>query len=413
MTVSSVQHPDSVGDALSKCGLGACALVLAFLAAGCATFQPPTTADKALRRLQPHEYPLFTDDMPADTFEQAVGASLEYLRRLDPQTAFQFGPDRFTAAHLIDTLEAFGSLLRSGPSAETLQRAVKRDYRVYRSVGSDGKGHVLFTGYYEPVIAGCLAPTAQCRYPVYRRPDDLVRIDLGLFAPKYAGESLAGRYTGQTVVPYFTRRQIDVEGRLAYRDLELAWVPDPLDLFFLHVQGSGRLLLDDGRVFHVHYDGTNGHPYRSIGKLLMDEGRVPSDEMSMQRIKDYLRANPHLMERILSHNPSYVFFRFAERGPLGCLDVPLTGGRSVATDKRLFPMAAPAFIVSRKPLLDARGTISRWTGFGRFVLNQDTGGVIKGPGRVDLFWGGGPFAETAAGHMREEGALYFLVLKPG
>jgi membrane-bound lytic murein transglycosylase A len=169
--------------------------------------------------------------------------------------------------------------------------------------------------------------------------------------------------------------------------------------------------LDDGALVRVNYAAANGRPYRSIGKLLIDRGEVSREEMSMQRIRSYLDDHPEQLEEILSHNPSYVFFRIAERGPLGNISVPLTGGRSIATDSRLFPKGALAFIVSEKPVIDEKGKILRWEPFSRFVVNQDTGGAIRGPARVDLFWGEGKIAEIAAGHMKQMGKLFFLVKK--
>ena len=189
-------------------------------------------------------------------------------------------------------------------------------------------------------------------------------------------------------------------------------VDDRIDLFFLHIQGSGKLYMDNGDSLNVHYNSPNGRPYRSIGKLLIDSGAIAREEMSMQAIKKYLRENPDTVDDILNANPSYVFFNTEKEGPIGSIGVQLTPGRSIATDRRIFPKAALAFIQTRKPLVDGDGLISQWSRFNRFVVNQDTGGAIRGPGRADLFWGNGPYAELAAGYMQHPGMLYFLVLKP-
>ena len=212
--------------------------------------------------------------------------------------------------------------------------------------------------------------------------------------------------------PITTGKAIDHDGVLAESARALAWVRDPVDLFFLHIQGSGKIFLDSGRVLNVHYHTTNGRPYRSIGKFLIDSGAIPRPQMSMQAIRRYLRAHPESVDAVLNGNPSYVFFKLEKDGPLGSLEVKLTPGRSIATDRRLFPAAALCFIETRKPLIDAAGQIRRWTALNRFVLNQDTGGAIRGPGRADLFWGNGRYAELAAGHMQHPGVMYFLVLKP-
>jgi membrane-bound lytic murein transglycosylase A len=221
-----------------------------------------------------------------------------------------------------------------------------------------------------------------------------------------------GRYTGQTVVPYYDRREIDDENVLAGKAEPLAWVKDPVDVFFLQIQGSGKVFLDTGQVVNVHYHGTNGRPYRAIGALLIQEQIIPKEEMSMQKIRAYLHAHPEEMAAVFNYNPSYVFFKLESEGPLGYINVLLTPGRSIALDRRIFPPAALAFIQTKKPVVDSARQIDSWTNFSRFVLNQDTGGAIRGPGRADLFWGNGPYAEIAAGHLKHTGKLYFLILKP-
>ena len=237
-------------------------------------------------------------------------------------------------------------------------------------------------------------------------------IDLSAFSKKYAGEKIVGRFAQQTIVPYYDRREIEQEGVLEGKTEVLAWVNDPVDLFFLQIQGSGRIVLNSGQSLNVHYHETNGQPYRSIGKLLIEQEKIPKSEMSMQKIREYLRDHPEEVDDILNYNPSYIFFKTEEDGPLGFLEVKLTPGRSIAVDRRLFPLPALAFIKTQKPIIDGSGQITRWVDFSRFVVSQDTGGAIRGPGRSDLFWGNGMYAEIAAGHMQHKGNLYFLVLKP-
>jgi membrane-bound lytic murein transglycosylase A len=387
-------------------------LALLLLLAACVPkVKPPVTATQALVKLQPHQFPDFSDDMSYGSMESAIDQSINYLERLDASTPFRFGPDTYTASHLAKSIKAFRELIKQNLSTDKLNTAIENSFWVYKSIGSDGRGKVLFTGYYEPVLQGSKHPSPDYPYPVYRKPDDWVSVSLGLFNPKYAGERIIGRYVNQTVIPCFSREDIDSKGSLEQSGYELLWVSDRVDLFFLHIQGSGRVLLEDGTVLHVNYDCYNGRPYRSIGRLLIDEGTIPEEEMSMQRIRAYMKNNPQDIERIFNHNESYIFFRLVDQGPMGAIEVPLTPGRSVATDLSLFPKAALAFIQSEKPSVGNDGTIRSWETFGRFVLNHDTGGAIRGPGRLDLFWGSGPYAETAAGHMNHEGSLYFLVLK--
>jgi membrane-bound lytic murein transglycosylase A len=270
---------------------------------------------------------------------------------------------------------------------------------------------VLFTGYYEPVLKGSPERSEQYRYPIYRKPDDSVVVQLGKFREKYRNERLVGRIENGELVPYFTREEIDGAGVLENRGLEIAWFADPIDIFFLHIQGSGMICLPDGACFQVSYAQSNGRAYRSIGRLLIDSGKATRENLSMQGIKKYLREHPEEAREILNHNESYVFFRRVEEGPVGSIGVALTGGRSIATDQTIFPRGALAFIKTRKPVIGPGGDINSWVPFSRFVLNQDTGGAITGPGRVDLFCGRGREAEITAGHLKEEGELYFLVLK--
>jgi membrane-bound lytic murein transglycosylase A len=217
------------------------------------------------------------------------------------------------------------------------------------------------------------------------------------------------RHVEGKALPYFTRSEIDTEGKLQGHGLELVWLRDAVEGFFLHVQGSGQIRFPDGQTMRVNYAASNGHPYRSIGRLLRDEGRLAPADLSLQGIRRYLQAHPNDRPRVLGANPRYVFFRQVDDGPKGSLNLILVPGRSIATDARLFPPGGLAFIQTQQPLLNAQGEITGWQPLSRFVLNHDTGGAITGPGRVDLFWGSDAAAEMAAGHMQHTGTLFFLL----
>ena len=392
-----------------------CALILttaiAIFITGCAAPTKKAPGELAMVRRSTFSYPDFSDDLELDGLEHSLLKSLVYLQRVPAERTYQFGKDRFEAAHLIKSLQYFLDFIRTNPSNRELKKFIRSNYIVYQSVGRDQKGEVLFTGYYEPHLSGRLYRDEEYRYPIYALPNDLIEIDLSAFNEKYDGENIVGRYTGKTVVPYYDRQQIDEEDALAGKAEPLAWVKDPVDVFFLQIQGSGKIFLDSGEVINVHYHGTNGRPYRSIGRLLIEEQKIPKEEMSMQKIRSYLKAHPEEMAPVLNHNPSYVFFMLEPEGPLGYINVLLTPGRSIALDKRIFPPAALAYIRTKKPVVNAAGQIDSWTDCNRFVLNQDTGGAIRGPGRADLFWGNGPYAEIAAGHLAHTGKLYFMILK--
>ena len=366
----------------------------------------------ALERLDVKKYPEFTDDILFKGIDEGILRSLSYLKKVPPERKFKFGTDSFNAAHMIKSLEAFLSLVRTNPSIEDLNNTIKSEYIVYQSVGSGEPGNVLFTGYYEPLLHGSYKKTGEYKFPVFARPDNLVTIDLSLFSSKYGGQKILGRYMDNTVVPYYDRKEIEQKNLIKDNAKELAWVNDRVDLFFLHIQGSGIIRLKNGETINIHYHTTNGRQYKSIGKLLVDQGKIPGTEMSMQAIRKYLDEHPKEVDDILYYNSSYIFFKLEKEGPIGLLGVKLTPGRSIALDKRLFPWAGLAFLETEKPLIDDAGHIHAWTDCRRFVLNHDTGGAIKGPGRADIFWGNGEYAEIAAGYMQHTGKLYFLVLQP-
>ena len=396
---------------ISTCSL-ILTVALAVFIAGCPAPIKKPPEEASLVRRSSFSYPDFHDDLELDGLEHSILKSLEYLERVPDDRIFSFGEDRFEAAHMIKSLQHFLDFIRTNPTKEQLENFISSNYLVYQSIGRDQKGEVLFTGYYEPHLSGRLDKDAEFRYPIYALPTDLMKIDLSPFNEKYRGQSIVGRYTDQTVVPYFDRREIDEEKALVGKAEALVWMKDPVDVFFLQIQGSGKIYLDTGEVINVHYHGSNGRPYRSIGTLLIEEQKIPLEEMSMQRIRSYLQSHPEEMASVFNYNPSYVFFKIEPEGPLGSLNVLLTPGRSVALDRRIFPHGALAFIQTKKPVVNTAGQIDRWVDCRRFVLNQDTGGAIQGPGRADLFWGNGPYAEIAAGHLAHTGKLYFLVLKP-
>ncbi len=356
--------------------------------------------------------PEFRDDMDPDSLILAIQRNLEYLDGLAPETLFYYGPQVFTCQQVRESQETFLKLLSKGLDAKQLNREIKKTFRIYRATGRVGERRVLFTGYYEPLYEARLVRDETFKYPLYRQPDDLIRIDLFPFGEKFKGEGVVARIEGKKVLPYYSRYQIDAEKVLEGRALEIAWLKNPLDVAFLHVQGSGRLRLRNGKDLLVHYQASNGRPYRSIGRYMIERGFLAPEEMSMQAIRKYLTENPAVLDEVLNSNPSYVFFRRVENGPLGSLGVLLTPGRSIALDSKIFPKGALGFISCQKPIVNDQGDITGWAQFSRFVLNQDTGGAIKGAGRADIFWGSGPYAEVTAGHLRKDGELYLLIKKP-
>jgi membrane-bound lytic murein transglycosylase A len=348
------------------------------------------------------------DDLEFRGIAASVRQSLEYYKKL-PDAVFQFGPDRVTGLDMLVTLQDFLGIVENDSltSGQKIDR-IRNDFVFYRAAGSDRKGTMLFTGYYEPMLSCRTSAGRAYRYPLYRRPDDILEIDLTQFGNGFPKNKIYGRLDGKKVVPYYSREEIDRKKVLVNKNLEILWCSDLVDIFVLQVQGSGKADLGDGTVVSVLYDGSNGRPYKSIGKYLIDRGVLPKENMSMQVIREYLRADPGRLAEVLGQNQSYVFFRLDTGPSLGNIGVPLTPGRSIATDSKLFPKGALALMVSRKPVIE-NGVIKDWAPFARFVMNQDTGGAIKGAGRADVFFGQGAEAELTAGNLQQEGELYFLV----
>ncbi|WP_020677160.1 murein transglycosylase A [Geopsychrobacter electrodiphilus] len=275
----------------------------------------------------------------------------------------------------------------------------------WQLINEDGSDSGTITGYYVPELEGSRTPDDHFKYPLYRQPDDLLTVDLADVYPELAGYRLRGRVEGHRVVPYFDRGQIDgANNPLAGN--ELFWVADPVELFFLHIQGSGRILLPDGEKVMLNYADQNGRPYRSIGKLLLERGAMTRDQMSMQNIRSWVAQNPEAGRKLLDENPSYVFFRELPEGvesPPGALGVPLTAERSLAVDRRSIPLGAPVFLATQRPDSDEP--------LNRLMVAQDTGGAIKGRVRADFFWGMGADAGELAGRMKSQGQLWVLLPK--
>jgi membrane-bound lytic murein transglycosylase A len=280
------------------------------------------------------------------------------------------------------------------------------NFDAWMITANDGAAEGLVTGYYEPVLAGSRTRTERFRHPVYGVPPDLVVVDLEGVNPDVRGMRLRGRLEGNRVVPYRSRAEIEAASSDASRPFGapvLAWVEDPVELFFLQIQGSGQITLPSGERLRLGYGDQNGHPYRSMGRFLVDRREMTLDQASMQGIKAWAAANPQKLREALDANPSYVFFRempAGNAGPIGTLGAPLTGGYSIAVDTRSVPLGAPVFLATTFPL--SKQPLER------LVAAQDTGGAIRGAVRADFYWGSGSEAGTQAGRMRQQGRMWIL-----
>jgi membrane-bound lytic murein transglycosylase A len=352
--------------------------------------------------------PEFYDDASPASLNNALSESISYWRQQDPERQLQVCDKSYRAVQLLDTLLEFKKILRHTPKAE-LSEAIAQNFTIYQAKGSNG-GDTLVTGYFQPVLRGSLVRQPPYIYPIYGLPPDLIK------AASYdtAGKSqiLVGRLADERLRPYWQRSEIEDNNVLAGR--EILYLSDPVDVFVLHVQGSGLVVLPDGSKRQILYAGSNGWPYRSIGRLLVDEGKMTLSEVSMPKIRQYLLSHLDERRQILHYNKRYIFFRLkpvdSEDGPVGAMGRRLTAGRSVAADVNCFPLGALCYLTTEIPVIDGE-RINGWRAMQRFVLAQDSGAAIKGSGRLDMFLGHGAAARKVAGEMRQLGQLYFIIKK--
>lgn len=295
--------------------------------------------------------------------------------------------------------------LGTKPSSVQARRYFEQHFVPWQLFNSGPVAEGLVTGYYEPLIRGSRNRSAQYAWPIHGAPTDMLTIELGDVYPELKPLRLRGRLVGNKVVPYWTRAQLAEQGARLTAPV-LLWADDPIDLFFLQVQGSGRVQLPDGQTVRIGYADQNGHPYQSIGRWLVAQGELSLDQASMDGIKRWAADNPARLRELLNTNPSYVFFRelpASNGGPIGALGVPLSEGRSIAIDPRYVPLGAPVFLSTTYPLSERP--------LNRLMLAQDTGSAIKGAVRADFFWGFGEEAGREAGRMRQQGRMWVLLPK--
>jgi len=327
--------------------------------------------------------------------EQIIRMKERYLNKLPANQVFAYGKYSHTATELVETIDELLKVLDSSSDPKAVYAELKERFVLYQSVGADGGGKISFTGYYVPQFSGSLNKSEIYKYPLYRYPKELLKQDP------------SGKAS-----PFYTREEIDTNRVLEGKNYELVWLDDIVNAFFIQVQGSGIIKLDNGKDMYVGYAGGNGQPYSSLGKLLISEGKLTQENVSMQTIRQYLSEHPEDAQRVLNTCKSYVFFEEKKDIAVGNVGVPLVDQCAIATDTKYFPRAAVSMVSLRKPVANEDSTnILEWKPFTRIVFNLDTGGAIKGAGRVDYFWGAGEYAALAAGNTKETGQLYFLMKK--
>ena len=369
----------------------------ALLLLSACTEPPPEEPSLALSPVGFGDLAGWTDDDHAAALTALERSCARFAKLPDDRAV---GPDGLagTIADWRDLCAAAG--------AQGAARAFFEDWFVPFKATDRGRDEGLFTGYYEPLLHGALAESARYATPLYGRPDDLVTVELGAFDDELKGKRIAGRVVDGKLRLYESRAEI-VAGALDSRAQPIAWVDDPVDAFFLHVQGSGRVALDDGGMLRVGYAAANGRDYISIGRVLIDRGELTREEVSLQTIRAWLAAHAGAAQELLDRNPSFVFFRTLEGdGPIGAQGVALTAERSLAVDRKFLPLGAPVWLDITVPDADPAKPDQPLR---RLLIAQDTGGGIKGALRGDIFWGFGADAEAIAGRMKHRGRLYLLL----
>ena len=367
--------------------------------AGCQiapTVQPPAPPHAVFTPTSYSELPGWGEDRPEAAWPAFRVGCKALLARARSQALWQ-AP--CTAADAVDEHDA-----------QAVRRFFEQNLTPYRVSASDGNASGLVTGYYEPLLQGSRVRSAEHSVPLYAPPDDLLAVELADLYPELRGKRVRGRLDGRRVVPYWPRADIDA-GKADVAGKALVYVSDPVDAFFLQIQGSGRVQLAEGGVMRVGYADQNGQPFRSIARVLIDRGELTLGEASMQGIREWGRQHPEQLPALLDENPSYVFFREVPPpppdslearidGPIGSLGVPLLARRTIAVDPRAIPLGAPVFVDTTEPLSEVP--------LRRLVMAQDTGGAIRGPIRADYFWGFGAEAGSEAGRMRQDGRVWIL-----
>ena len=360
---------------------------------GCARPSIPPKGEE----MRVSKFSKFNDEESRTTFIEGLEQQIAYLKKREGNLSF--GKFSIPSADYLAALQRLENAVRTRPDVE-LKTLVLENFQVMEVYGDKRWGDVFVTGYFEPRIKGSYKPTKKFTRAIYRKPSDLKKVILRQFSDKFEGQdSLRARVDGEQVLPYFTREEIDSKNKLQKKKLEICWV-DPIDAFFLQIQGSGVVELQGGKELYLVFSEKNGRKYEAIGRFLRE--KIAPEKISMQSIERYLRSlAPEEAQKIMNLNPSYVFFNTSKRRAITSIGVPATAGRTIAVDAKIYPKGALAF-------LSFDGSESSSVK-GRFVFDQDVGGAITGPGRVDLFWGSGDVAKQGAGMMQQRANLYYFV----
>ena len=372
----------------------------------------------ALRLLSPQDLPDFSETFKSKKdLAKAAAKTLDYFEKYSGPKYVKIADRDYGPGQLADTLKELVKIAKSSTTPEQFNERIRETFDVFQSVGLDGAGRVVFSSYYQPLLQASRVKTPKFPFPLYKRPTDMVEVDLAAFGHKSSGvDVLIGRVgKDKRVVPYFTRGEIDVRKALANKKLEVAWLKDKFEALDIHIQGSGILKFPDGKEMLAKFAATNAHGYSSVGMALVKAGIMTKEEINRDKLKQYLRDHPEGADWILSSNPRYTFFDVvplpADGEPFGTTQQSLVPSRSVACDPAVIPLGALMFFTTTSPQADKDGKLLGQFPNSRFAVCMDTGGAIKGPGRIDIYVGHGKQAAAMAPLQWNDGKLYVLVKK--
>ncbi|HHT9130810.1 MAG TPA: murein transglycosylase A, partial [Candidatus Brocadiaceae bacterium] len=357
---------------------------------GCAMFKkrpllvPRETGDTLVEITDPKQLPNFQDDYSRDTLLRSIDNSLDYFKKVK-SNPYAFHMKDFSHENLANTLKFFREGFSSYRNVQELNEFIIKNFRVFQAIGKEYDGQAHFTGYGTPIYDGSLSQTGEFRYPLYKLPSDFKK-------------------------PYYTRREI--EERNLLKGNEIAYLKSKLDAYLIHVQGSGQIRLTSGEKVYVGYAADSGHKYTSLGHLLVTDGKIPEDELTLSTLISYFKQHPNELDSYLKKNDRYIFFkRVTHAVPYGSINVPVTAMRSIATDKKVFPAGGLAFAVIEPRKSKNHHWFHKKEGIEKslFVLDQDTGSAIETPARADIYFGIGDQAMREAGNLNSYGRLYYLL----
>jgi membrane-bound lytic murein transglycosylase A len=376
------------------------------------TLPPVKPVTPLIEQLSIEHLPSFEDHGDKKSLHKSIAASLEYLETRRDEEQIPLGNGWVTIGILKKSLKSFSLLLDQELKQQDFQKKIQDMFRVYRVTGGESKkdpfGPLLVTGYFQPELTASLEANEEFSYPLYGIPRDLIRIALNDFDSSLPNKTLWGKVSGQSLIPYYTRSDIDNDNKLENADV-LAWLRSPVDGLILHIQGSGLLRFQDESGRYIHYACSNGYPYHSIFRWLIDQKLITRDQANWEYIRTWAHENPEEFSTAFTANPRYIFFKWEQKGPIGTLGEVLIPMRSVALDHNIYPSGALCFLQTTMP--ENKSVQKDSEIFQGFMCNQDTGSAIKGPYRLDLYCGEGDKAGYIAERLKTPGSLYILLTK--